>query len=135
MRLGTSAETNVSADVVSVSLTAHIDFKTNCDVSTNFSKIQKYELRFPSHHEQSEAPSGPVLRSHRVTAYTDRDVCVSNVRNAANFVISPRCCSTLHKKLIKKKLAELWRIISAFPDRSTVIAQVSVLRFTRPQRC
>ena len=104
MRLGTSAETNVpvSADVVSV--TVQIDFKTNCDVSTNFSEIQKYQLRFPSQHEQSEAPSGPVLRSHRVTGYTDRAVCVSKVRNAVNFVISPRCCSTLHKKLIKKNL-------------------------------
>jgi len=67
MGLGTSAETNVSADVLSV--TAQIDFTTNCDVSTNFSKIQKYELRFPSQYEQYEAPCGPVLRSHRVTGY------------------------------------------------------------------
>ena len=83
MRLGTDAETNVSADVVSV--TVQIDFKTNYDVSTNFNRIQKYQLRFPGHHEQYEAPSGPVLRSHRVTGYTDQGVGVSKRQKCIKF--------------------------------------------------
>jgi hypothetical protein len=119
MKPSTSAEKSGSADVVSV--TAQIDFKTvMCrNISVKFKTFNCTSRAIMKNLKQS---SGPVLRSHRVTGYTDRGVCASNVRDAINFMPSSRSCSTLHKKITLKIAEDHFSISGSFNSNCTSVS-------------